>query len=166
MIESDRLKIRLLNEEDYKTLYPLHSDPLVMKYIREPDSSLEQTQKRMLEMINYNKKNSDFGLFIAFEKESNECIGWAILIHAELNESKPMEIGYRLFPKFWNQGFATELALRVLEYGKEKGLKKICGVTRPDNLASKKVLKKCGLSFIDEREFYNQNCSYYEVKYE
>jgi RimJ/RimL family protein N-acetyltransferase len=137
-----------------------------MKYIRQPDASIEQTQKRMLEMINYNKKNPDFGLFVAFEKESNECIGWAILIHAELNESKQMEIGYRLFSKFWAKGLATELSKRMLEYAKEQGLKKVCGVTRPDNLASRKVLEKSGLNFIDEREFYNQNCSYYEVEYE
>lgn len=164
MLETNRLKIRLLNEEDYKILYPLHSNPLVMKYIREPDQSIQQTQKRMNDMLVYNKKNPKYGLFPAFEKETGKCIGWAILIHAQLDESKEMEVGYRLFPEFWGKGYASELAGEMIKYGQDKGLKSICGVTRPDNLASRRVLEKCKMTFIDEREFYGQMCSYYRIE--
>lgn len=164
MLETDRLKIRLLNDEDYKILYPLHSNPLVMKFIRPADQSIEQTQKRMLDMINYNNKNPSFGLFPAFDKKTNKCIGWAILIHAQLDESKEMEVGYRLFPEFWAKGYASELAGKMIEYGIGEGLKSICGVSHPDNLASRRVLEKCGMTFIDEREFYGQICSYYRIE--
>jgi len=164
LFETQRLNIRKLNEEDYKILYPLHSDPNVMKFIREPDKNIEQTQKRMLDMISYSKLNKEFGLFLAFTKDTDECIGWAIFLHAELNISNPIEIGYRLFPKFWGAGLATELSSRLLKHATEDlKLKKICAVTDPRHEKSMSVLKKCGFSYIEEREFYGHTCAYFEV---
>lgn len=48
------------------------------------------------------------------------------------------------------KGYATELSKRALRYGFEEiGLQEIVGVVRENHLASKKVLEKVGMNFIE-----------------
>lgn len=163
-METSRLKIRKLKEDDYKLLYPLHSDPEVMKFIREPDKSIEQTKLRMDEMLSYSSQNPNYGLFLAFEKETDKLIGWVLFLHCELKLSNQIEVGYRLFPEFWSKGYATELTHKMIDIGlKELGLHKLIAVTDPSHERSKNVLIKCGFKYIDKREFYGHECSYFEV---
>ena len=45
-----------------------------------------------------------------------------------------VEVGYRLLPEAWGQGFATEGATALVRYGfDDLGLDRIIGVTHPDN---------------------------------
>jgi RimJ/RimL family protein N-acetyltransferase len=136
-----------------------------MKFIREPDKSIDQTQKRMSEMLEYSKSNLDYGIFLAFEKESGVLIGWALFLHSELNLSKDIEVGYRLFPQFWGKGYASELTERFVDVGLNKlELSKLIAVTDPRHDKSKNVLLKNKFKYIDEREYYGHICSYFEVK--
>lgn len=154
-----------MESEDYKLLYRLHSDPIVMKFIREPDRTIDQTKSRMLEMLNYSKFNPNYGLFLAFEKESDELIGWALFLHSELKLSRDIEVGYRLFPQFWNKGYATELTEKFVDIGlNELKLSTLIAVTDPRHEKSKNVLLKNKFIYIDEREYYGHICSYFEVK--
>ncbi len=136
-----------------------------MKFIREPDKSLEQTRLRMQEMLKYSRQNLNYGLFLAFEKETAKLIGWVLFLHAELKLINNIEVGYRLFPEFWNKGYATELCQKMVEVGlKDLKLGKLIAVTDPKHLVSKKVLKKSGFKYIDNRMYYGHDCSYFEVK--
>lgn len=164
-MNTERLFLRKLNEEDYKTLYPLHSDPEVMKYIRAPDKSIDQTQNRLNEILDYSKENPHYSLYLAFTKGDDELIGWALFLHGEMNLNNEIEVGYRLFKKYWGQGYATELTKRMIKFGfDELKLKRICAVTDPLHKKSKNVLIKSGLKYIDERMYYGHMCSYFEVK--
>lgn len=136
-----------------------------MKFIREPDKSIDQTKQRMLEMLEYSKSNPNYGLFLAFEKESTKLVGWALFLHSELNLNKDIEVGYRLFPTFWNKGYATELTKKFVDIGlNDLKLSKLIAVTDPRHEKSKNVLLKNKFKYIDEREYYGHICSYFEVK--
>ena len=59
-----------------------------------------------------------------------------------------IEIGWWLACDCWGQGFATEAAHAVLEFGFEQaGLEKIIAVTHRDNKASQRVAGRIGLAF-------------------
>ena len=76
-------------------------------------------------------------------RDTGEFIGWFSLKYA--GKSPDVEIGYRLLPDAWGQGFATEGATAIVRYGfDDLGLDRIIGVTHPGQRASQRVLHEGG----------------------
>jgi len=75
-----------------------------------------------------------------------EIIGWAGLqFLPELDET---EVGYLLSPPQWGKGYATEAARESLRFGFEHlNLNRIIALVHPENLASRRVLAKCGMVY-------------------
>ncbi len=95
-------------------------------------------------MVSY--VTNGFGLDLVSLKETGESMGICGLIKRETLED--VDIGYAFLPKFWSKGYAVELALAVKEFARDVvGLKRIVGITNPDNLGSIRVLEKIGMKF-------------------
>ena len=61
-----------------------------------------------------------------------------------------VEIGYGILPAFQGQGYATEAVSGFIDYAfapRHKGVTAVIAETARDNLASQRVLQKCGLHF-------------------
>lgn len=89
-----------------------------------------------------------------------QLIGWTGLEY--LPETGETEVAYLLSPQFWGRGIATEAARAALKYGLENtGLNSIIGLAHPDNLASRRVLEKCGLVYHDRKVYWGiELCRY------
>jgi RimJ/RimL family protein N-acetyltransferase len=62
-----------------------------------------------------------------------------------------IDLGYRFGTKFWGKGYATEAAFASLRYGFNKlQLPRIIGRVLPENIASVRVLEKCGMTYLGE----------------
>lgn len=71
----------------------------------------------------------------------------------ELNET---EVGFLLDRPFWGRGYATEAALASLRFGFEQlGLNLIIALVYADNLASRRVIEKCGLTCMEAIFIWN-----------
>ena len=58
------------------------------------------------------------------------------------------EVGWRLDRAYWNRGLATEGAGASLDHGfRDLGLERVISFTVPENVASRRVMEKCGLTF-------------------
>ena len=163
-LTTERLYLKPLKNEDDVILFGLHSDPEVMRFIRKPDQDIFQTKKKISEILKYSKNHPDLGLWNAFTKDTDEFVGWGVLVHIEHNCHYPIEVGYRLHHKYWGQGLATEISTTLLNYAKDKGLAKISGLTSQDNLASQRVLEKIGMKFLEDRLYYETQAKYYEIE--
>jgi RimJ/RimL family protein N-acetyltransferase len=65
-------------------------------------------------------------------------------------DGREAEIGYSLNPRYWNQGYATEAAKRLVDYlTRERQVREIFATSRPENLASIHVLEKLGMQQVD-----------------
>jgi RimJ/RimL family protein N-acetyltransferase len=63
-----------------------------------------------------------------------------------LNE---VTLGYRLRQAVWGQGYATEGARALIRKGfTELGVQRVVATTYQDNLASRRVMEKAGLSLV------------------
>jgi ribosomal-protein-alanine N-acetyltransferase len=72
-----------------------------------------------------------------------------------LPETNETEVGYLLSGEFWGKGYATEAARASVEFGKKNiGLNEIIGLTDPLNIASQRVLEKCGLTFTRRQVYF------------
>ncbi len=80
--------------------------------------------------------------------------GWAsgrVLRPAPPGLRDGVEILYGFAPSHWGRGFAPEATGATLGYGfEEAGLYRILGVVDKENVASRRVLEKIGMTFNEE----------------
>lgn len=63
-----------------------------------------------------------------------------------------VELGYTVFPDFRRQGFATEVALDLMEWARSShGVRDFVASAAPTNAASLAVLRKLGFTFVTEQ---------------
>jgi ribosomal-protein-alanine N-acetyltransferase len=160
-LETERLQLRRLVNDDFKEVFLLRSNKEIMKYIPRP---LAETMEDALEHISA----------INSKIESNEGINWAITLkndskligiigHYRLKpEHYRAEIGYMLLPEYYGKGIMTEAIKEAVKYGFEvMKLHSIEAIIDPRNSASEKVLQKNG--FIKEAHFIENE--YYEGEF-
>lgn len=143
--ETERLILREIEQGDAPAMFELNSDPEVVRYTG--DGPFDSPAEAESFVRAYVAKNSGtgFGRWIIQLKETGEVLGWCGLKKQENGE---VDLGYRIYRRYWGKGYATEAAIASLEYGfKQKKLDKIIGVARVENIASIRVLEKCGMTF-------------------
>lgn len=162
VVETDRLILREHTEEDAEQAYLLNLDPEVIKYTGDVSFNSIAEAKHFLK--NYEHyKTYGFGRWAVINKDCQEYLGWCGLKYSpDLNE---YDIGFRFFKKYWNKGYATEAAKVCLELGfTQFGIQVIVGRAMHENRASIKVLKKIGLSFVEERTCGDQAGVLYKIE--
>ncbi len=76
-IETQRLILRKLEEEDAERIFLMDSNPEVMKYIGTPVSTDLEESKYIIRMIQQQYKENGVGRLGVIEKESGLLIGWS-----------------------------------------------------------------------------------------
>ena len=123
-------------------------------------SSIDQSREKLVRQIAHHERHG-FGLCAVELLDSGEPIGAAGLQH--LDGGPEVEVGYRFLKEHWGCGYATESALASLTFGfDELGLERIVAVALDSNIASRRVLEKCGLVEIGVAHVYGLE----HVKYE
>ena len=158
---TDRLRLRELNEGDALFAFELNADPEVIRYTGDdPFESIEDAGEFLKNYQSYIKYG--FGRWGVEIRETGELIGWCGLKYTpELDE---FDVGFRFFKQFWNQGFATEAAMKCLEIGfQEFAMERIVGRAMTENLGSIRVLQKIGLSFVSDYKFDEEEGVLYAI---
>lgn len=159
--ESERLTYRAPVESDREALTPMHGSRDVMRYISDGDYSEAAVDERVTRIIE-NDFPDGLGMWMVHTKDRGAFIGLGMII--TLPDSDEIEIGYRLDPKFWRQGYGTEIARRFLRYGFEVlELEKIVAVTDQENIGSQSVLRKAGMPYVGLKPAYGAECSYFSL---
>lgn len=165
LFESPRLRFRETTVNDADVIYRLNSDPEVMQYTGGVSwNSIAEAGEFLANYQDFRKNN--MGRWAAVRKDDGAVIGWCGL---KLQANGEIDLGYRLFKNYWNQGYATEAGLASLNYGFEKlGLKKIIGQVLPVHFASIRVLEKVGMHFLrhDVDKQTGQNILVYTITHE
>lgn len=167
ILETERLKIFVPEQESLENRYNLLSDAKVTKYIGNGSpKTLSEVKKGLDKSIEHFMKYG-FTLFDVFEKDSNEFIGEAGLIYlAFVRSNEDVEVGYKLHQKYWGKGYATELANAFIKWGfAQLNLTKIVACCFPENAASSKVMLKAGMKYQGKYLYAGlRECDIYEIK--
>ena len=146
IFETERLRVRYFTAEDYDNYFSLQGNPEVMQYIR-PARSREESDSFLKDKILPSSKDDFRGYWAVEKKESHEFIGCFVIIPLPEDDTKT-QMGYSFLPQYWGNGFATEVAIKGVEYFYTRTpLPEIYGVTEIPNIASQKVLQKAGFGF-------------------
>lgn len=143
-LETERLVLRRLNDNDFEEVIALRGNPETMKFIPRPlvktkEAALEHL--RMMEEKIVNNTGINWGITI---KGNPKIIG--IIGHYKIQpENHRSEIGYMMLPETSGKGYMSEAIKAVLTYGFDYlNLHSIEAVIDPDNVASEKILQKIG----------------------
>lgn len=145
-LETERLILRQWHSDDLTAFASINQDPRVMQYF---PSTLDIAETRQfIKKIKQHFKQHGYGFFCCALKSSNLCIGFVGLNvpNFEAHFMPNVEIGWRLAFNHWGKGYATEAAMRMLDYGfNELALHEIVSFTVPANTRSRRVMEKIGM---------------------
>ena len=150
-LETERLILRRFTPADADLLVELDSDPEVMRYLSGgPPTPREEIEQDILPAwLRYYERGDRYGFWAAIEKGSGDFIGWFhFRPHRGAPDDEP-ELGYRFRRAAWGKGYGTEGSRALIHKGfTEFGVRRVVAATYQDNIGSRRVMEKSGLTFV------------------
>lgn len=147
LLTSNRLLLRKMKRTDAPDMYDYAKSLQVTRYLLwHPHPDLAYT-KRYLAYVESGYRAGRFFDFAIVCRENDRMIGTCGFTRFDF-PNNAAEIGYVLHPAYWNCGLATEAVETLLRYGFDTlGLHRMEARYMLDNLASRRVMEKCGMQF-------------------
>ena len=143
ILETRRLLLRELRQEDFDDACLLLQDPEVM-YAYEGPFSREEVQAWLDKQLRRYREDG-FGLWALVEKSSGALIGQCGLTLQDYKDRRVPEIGYLLRRAYWHRGFAIEAARACKEYAfRTLGFREVYSIIRDTNLPSQQLALRNG----------------------
>ena len=162
VLETERLKLRLMRLDDLQNLLGIFSDAEAMQFYPSTMDEYQTRQWIQRTLIRYEKDG--FGLWIVELRDSGEFVGQCGLIAQNVNEKPEVEIGYLFLRRWWGRGLATEAACACRDFGFRKlGLKRLISIIDPENIASRRVAEKVGMKVVGETEMWGRWMCLYAI---
>jgi [ribosomal protein S5]-alanine N-acetyltransferase len=143
-IETPRLFLRRVEQEDASDILRYLSDPEVTKfYGMEPFADLEDARSEIGWYERILKEGTGIRWGISL-KDSNGLIGSCGFLNMAPGHFRA-DIGLELDSDYWNQGIGTEAISAVIRFGFERlNLMRIQALIEPANIQSQRLFGKCG----------------------
>lgn len=151
-LESPRLLVRRFTPADLDFLASLLGDADVTHFLGGvKDRAAAETTLRV-RALEYYDQHPGLGMWATVERATGCTVGFHVLNH--IWGETDIQVGYALAKDAWGRGYATEMSVRLLQYGfDELRLPQIVAITNLDHAASQHVLLKAGLVRRGERSF-------------
>lgn len=160
VIETERLRLRMLRDSDLDDLAALFADPDVMRYVGNGRPTDRAEAEKALASIVAHWEREGFGRWAIEDKHTNEFVGYGGL----RSLFGTPEVVYHFAKRYWGKGFATEMARASLNFGfKVKGFDRIVAIAKPGNAASIHVMDKIGMHFEMQTSYYDIEVVQYEI---
>src|SRR6185369_15926355 len=142
-LTTERFVLEQILPEDQQFIFEGLSHPEIIPFYGVRYESFEATKKQM-EWYEKSYKEGTGGPWKIIDKISGEKIG--VVAYYKFDEQhKKAEVGFWIFPQFWNKGIVTECLRAVIDYcQEEKNIHRLEAFVEEGNAASMKVLEKLG----------------------
>jgi RimJ/RimL family protein N-acetyltransferase len=146
MIATPRLILRPFRDTDLAPFAEQNADPHTMRFLAgvltraESDAYAARAIRHMAE--------HGFGKWAVEVPGIAPFIGAVGLQHVRFEASftPAVEVAWRLHPRYWGQGYATEAARAAMRDGFDRvGLAEIVAMTALGNIASQRVMRRLGM---------------------
>lgn len=145
ILETDRLLLREFTINDCLPLQAVLGDPVAMQFY--PAAFDRQAVEDWITKNIKRYRNDGYGLWAMILTSSGELIGDCGCVLQEVEGHTEIEIGYHVRRDLWGNGYATEAAKSCMEYAFAKlGAGRVVSMIRPENLSSRRVAEKNGLT--------------------
>lgn len=145
-LETDRLLLREITEEDFNFIIKLETRPENQKYEMEGIPIKDNVIEDCKWFVEKAKMLPECGAikYIVCNDKGN-MIGTVSLI-CNWEKTKEWEIGYMFLSEYWGNGYATEAARKVIEFAfKELSIHKLMAFVNYENKRSIALAKRIGM---------------------
>ena len=143
-LQTDRLRLRFLDDPDLPAIFAIYSDPEVMRYWSWPAwTDPRQAEQFLTEVRSGYLAGSALQLGIELRAEQ-VLVGICVLFQFH-PASRRAEIGYALARPYWGCGYMQEALQALLAYAfQNMDLNRLEADIDPRNLASARTLERLG----------------------
>ncbi|MBO3741738.1 GNAT family N-acetyltransferase [Actinoplanes flavus] len=148
-LQTPRIQLVPLSDDHLEGEIELDADPQVMRYLDRPRSR-DRVERLHRQRLAAATRVPGLGFWAGLVDGS--FAGWWILEPPERADQGPVEgqaeLGYRLLPRYWRQGLASEGARELIRHGfDDLGLHRIFAETMTVNQPSRATMAAVGLSY-------------------
>lgn len=145
LLETERLRLRPYTGDDLDDLASIVGDAVTMRYYPRPFSREDASSWIERNLRRYT--DDGHGLWAMVFTASDEFVGNCGLVKQWVDGREEVEVGWLVARRWWNQGFATEAATACRDYGFDVlGMDRLISMIRPQNVPSRRVAEKIGMS--------------------
>lgn len=164
-LETERLILREFTIDDLDAFALLMADPEVMRFSLNGPMNKEQAKEYFQKRILDHYSHYGYGLYAVVQKTDNSPVGFVGLMSQNIDGESKTELGYRLYPKHWGKGLATEACLAVCQYAFTKlGFGELISIIDSKNTRSLEVAKRIGMKYLKDTSFHNIPVQVYMIK--
>jgi len=150
VLRTGRLLLEPLSDAHLEMEVELDGDPAVMRYLDRPRTRAE-VLARHAQRLALAEHAPGLGYWAG--SVDGAVVGWWLLDLPERPDQGPAagqaELGYRLLPRWWRQGLATEGARELLRHAfTDLGLRRVLAETMAVNTGSRAVLAAVGMRYV------------------
>lgn len=154
-LETERLILRAFEVEDAQDMFDgWTSDPVVARYVTWNAHKNAEETAQLLSIWSAEYEKPERLNFAIVLKANNKLIGGIDVVGYIGGVNGTPVIGYNLAQKYWGNGYMTEACQCVIDYLFSKGYSEIRIDAMSENIASIKVIQKCGGVFLETEEEY------------
>lgn len=148
-IETERLILREYKESDWEAVHVYSQQEEILAYEAWGPNTEEETKAFIRRSIDERNEIPRKGITLAITlKNEGDLIGGCGFRISDESANQGY-FGYIINPKFWGKGFATEACKSLLDFVvREFAITEIEAKCDVLNIASQKVLEKCGLKVV------------------
>lgn len=154
-IRTERLILRNWEERDRDLFHRINSDAKVMEFFGMQRSRAESDA--LFDKLRDNINRDGFGFTAAEIAATGECIGFIGINPTDLAPILPkgtIEIGWRLAPEYWGNGYVTEASNAWLAFCFETlGVDQVVSFAVWNNNRSTAVMKRLGMRHDQANDF-------------
>ena len=148
LLETERLRLRRLRDDDLETVARWNADPLFMRYMGRPPMSRAETAAAFRRYERH-WEDHGFGLLAVEDRDTGTLIGRSGVQYHRAWPHDP-EVGWALDPAWWGAGRATEAGGACVDWAfRTLAIPRLVSITTEDNLPSRRVMEKLGFALLE-----------------
>lgn len=162
ILQTPRLILREFTPGDIDPVAKVLGDPDAMLYYPEPYDRAGVEQWITRNILRY--RNDGVGLWAMELIATRELIGDCGIVRQQVDGDELYEIGYHVRRDHWRHGYATEAASACRDWAfAHLQTDRLVSVIRPENIPSRRVAERIGMSFWKEVTWRGLTHSLYSV---
>jgi RimJ/RimL family protein N-acetyltransferase len=163
-IETERLVLKRWEPGDAEALAEIHAASVVVRWLG-PLTRVDAAST--VERYERHWETHGFGRFAVADRSSGSLVGRVGVMRQPhwTATAEQDEVGWVIRADRWGEGLATEAASAAIADALDRvGLPRIVSWTLPENLASRRVMEKCGLRYRGLTDWKGLEHVWYDVR--